>query len=104
MGYKHTPAPWFEVKHFSEWLISDGSRLVATTAGSPAHLGLAHAKRDAANARLIAAAPDLLKAALTFEEYCDAMDAGDDVTAMLKYAEAQTARRAAIAKATGEPQ
>ena len=52
--------------------------------------------------RLIAAAPRLLKAALIFEEYCEAMATGDDRAAMLKYAAAQTERRAAIAKATGE--
>lgn len=99
MGYKHTPAPWFEVKHFSEWLISDGSRLVATTAGSPAHLGLAHAKRDAANARLIAAAPDLLEAL----EDCVAVM--DRELAGLKVIQPEfSAARAAIAKATGEPQ
>jgi len=99
MGYKHTPDPWFEVKHFSEWLISDGNRLVATTAGSPAHLGLAHAKRDAANARLIAAAPDLLKAL----EDCVAVM--DRELAGLKVIQPEfSAARAAIAKATGEPQ
>lgn len=99
MGYKHTPAPWFEVKHFSEWLISDGTRLVATTAGSPAHLGLAHAKRDAANARLIAAAPDLLKAL----EDCVAVM--DRELAGLKVIQPEfSAARAAIAKATGQQQ
>ena len=96
MDVKHTPAPWFEVKHFSEWLISDGSRLVATTAGSPAHLGLAHAKRDAANARLIAAAPELLEA---LEKLVGYAQGGD-----LPSNKAIDVARAAIAKATGEPQ
>ena len=101
MGYKHTPAPWFEVKHFSEWLISDGSCLVATTAGSPAHLGLAHAKRDAANARLIAAAPDMLEA---LQKISNGQEMTGDFThaeTVLRY---QEIARAAIAKATGEPQ
>ena len=99
MGYKHTPAPWFEVKHFSEWLISDGSRLVATTAGSPAHLGLAHAKRDAANARLIAAAPDLLKALETLLSLHDArVDTADAWNVSMEEA------RAAISKAIGDQQ
>ena len=62
MGYKHTPGPWSVKKHFSEWLIGDGNYLIATTAGSPAHLGRASAERDAANACLLAAAPELLAA------------------------------------------
>lgn len=99
MDVKHTPAPWFEVKHFSEWLISDGSRLVATTAGSPAHLGLAHAKRDAANARLIAAAPDLLKALETLLSLHDArVDTADAWNVSMEEA------RAAISKAIGDQQ
>jgi len=64
MKAKYTPGPWYVNKHFSEWLIGDGdgNYLIAKTAGSPAYLGRASAERDAANARLIAAAPDLLKA------------------------------------------
>lgn len=64
----HTPGPWHGASHHSEWLICDGHQLIATTAGSPPHLGHAHAKRDEANARLIAAAPELLEA------LCEAVD------------------------------
>ena len=99
MGYKHTPGPWSVKKHFSEWLIGDGNYLIATTAGSPAHLGRASAERDAANARLIAAAPDLLKAL----EDCVAVM--DRELAGLKVIQPEfSAARAAIAKATGEQQ
>ena len=96
---KHTPGPWSVKKHFSEWLIGDGNYLIATTAGSPAHLGRASAERDAANARLIAAAPDLLKAL----EDCVAVM--DRELAGLKVIQPEfSAARAAIAKATGEQQ
>ncbi len=55
-----------------------------------------------ANAYLFAAAPELLKAHLLHEEYEVLMDAGDDVNGMLKYAEAQEARKAALKKVRGE--
>ncbi|MGL4265178.1 MAG: hypothetical protein ACRCTX_26440 [Afipia sp.] len=58
-----------------------------------------HANEHAA-AKLFKAAPKLLKAAAVFEEYCEAMEAGDDVTAMFKFAEAHSIRRAAIREAT----
>ena len=109
MEAKHTPGPWSlaEVKNDSGRIThlvpidSEKLSLLTVVDDGETYFGAVYLDSDA---RLIAAAPDLLKAALIFEEYCDAMDAGDDVTAMLKYAEAQTARRAAIAKATGEQQ
>lgn len=63
------------------------------------------AEREA-NARLIAAAPDLLEALgdlmAALDAYGDLGDPNrDDVAAMLNYAEAEKKARAAIAKATG---
>ena len=101
MGYKHTPGPWSVKKHFSEWLIGDGNYLIATTAGSPAHLGRASAERDAANACLLAAAPDLLEA---LQKISNGQEMTGDFThaeTVLRY---QEIARAAIAKATGEQQ
>lgn len=57
-----------------------------------------------ANARLIAAAPDLLAAVQRFLDYESAMDSREDVSGMLIYAEFSDMARAAIAKATGEKQ
>lgn len=54
-----------------------------------------------ADARLIAAAPELLEAARTFQEYCEAIDDGDDVAAMHFFAIAQQQFKAVIAKAEG---
>lgn len=86
---------WFATQHHSEWLITDGDRLVATTAGSPAHLGPSAAAQDKANAHLLAAAPELLEALEAVLDNClDSQGLFD------AYAKA----RAAIAKATGEQQ
>lgn len=54
-----------------------------------------------ANARLIAAAPDLYTACAAFLEY-DANPDYSDVTMMLDYADAIALAKAAIAKARGE--
>lgn len=63
MKAKHTPGPWSVERYFSKWLIGNGRYLIAETAGSPAYLGRASAERDAANACLLAATPELLAAA-----------------------------------------
>ena len=57
--------------------------------------------RDA-NALLMSAAPDLYEALSCFVEYENAMDGGEDVAAMLMYAEASQKARAALAKARGD--
>ena len=54
-----------------------------------------------ADARLIAAAPDYAAAAEEFIAYEAAMERGDDVNAMLIYADFSKSLRAAHAKATG---
>lgn len=53
-------------------------------------------------ARLIAAAPDLLRAARLFSIYDRASEAGCDVQAMLAYADMAQAMHAALTKAEGE--
>ena len=57
---------------------------------------------DAANARLIAAAPDLLEAASGLLAADDLTKSGDDVAAMLAFGKAWEDMRAAIAKAVGQ--
>ena len=54
-----------------------------------------------ANARLIAAAPDLLEAAFKFAEYQNFIKKGNDVDAMFAYAELLKLNKAALAKARG---
>lgn len=57
---------------------------------------------DCADARLIAAAPELLEACELFAAY-DAGDMDDDVAMMVAYAKARDAVLSAIAKATHAP-
>ena len=87
---KHTPGPWNRIK---------GDRNVYSAAGTvcktPAILGGGSAATNwEANARLIAAAPDLLEAL----EYC--LDCLGDEFALP--ADCQSTARAAIARARGE--
>jgi len=94
----HTPGPWVvdagkplmvlaENGGFAV-LISEAGRKVTTT--------------DKANARLIAAAPDLLEALremLAAGKFC--IDTNDDALAMLRFGKANDAANAAISKAQG---
>lgn len=63
--------------------------------------GSPSARKVPSTVHLFCAAPDLLAAAEKQEEADRLLDAGDDVFAMLAYADAKELRRAAIAKATG---
>lgn len=74
MDANHTPKSWHCYKDGTQWVISNGTHLIATTAGSPAHMGPGHANRDKANAHLIAAAPELLEVAISNAEYRAARD------------------------------
>lgn len=67
MDANHTPKSWHCHKDGTQWVISNGTHLIATTAGSPAHMGHGHANRDKANAHLIAAAPELNSVATNFQ-------------------------------------
>ena len=94
MDAKHTLKSWHCYKDGTQWVISNGTHLIATTAGSPAHLGPGHANRDKANAHLIAAAPELLSALQACLDYGSMTGS--------KWVEEKV--RAVIAKATGEQQ
>jgi hypothetical protein len=89
MKNKHTPAPW-EAHGFEIWAY--GERIADTITG-------VNFDEDRANARLMAAAPDLLKALQAFKK----ASLGEDFDGWHeKYDEAVSLARAALAKATGE--
>ena len=98
MDVKHTHGPWMKSTHggiskYSIWS-SSGQHIADTN--TTKSIGF---ERCAANASLIAAAPDLLEAL----EDCVAVM--DRELAGLKVIQPElSAARAAIAKATGEPQ
>ena len=91
----HTPGPWVQDKYGN---INDKSGGTIRVEG----LALSSGSEAKANARLIAAAPDLLEA---LKEYIAAgensVTATDDVAAMIRFGEADKAARAVIKKATG---
>lgn len=94
MTTKHTPGPWsteVDRKKALEINIVSGNRPFVATAWPANHPD----KEQEANARLIAAAPDLLKA---LEELLEVTDFHE------LYGSRTEAARAAIAKATGEQQ
>ena len=98
MNTKHTPGPWV-VKHGRD--VFKGSRRICNVnAGIELAIG-ASMNTAEANARLIAAAPDLLEASI---EYLAAgensMNTDDDIAAMIRFGKAEKSMRAAIAKAT----
>ena len=89
MNTKHTPGPWTidgkNIKHYTD----NGFTKVARVGDYMA------ARNDEANARLIAAAPELLEAAIA---YVQADKDGNNTRSRI----AMKQLRAAIAKATGE--
>ena len=99
MTYKHTPGPLqyaFEGGTVAVILESDGTTVakLSVTENTPAHSALA------ANARLFSAAPDLLEALQSIEEYWN-QDPNEMAMADACWHAINTAR-AAIARATGE--
>ncbi len=90
---KHTPGPWevgSTIESDTQAIIHDGDSVLAILTTIPP---------NPANARLIAAAPDLLEACMTLvgsEDNDDPMAAGMMLGCAVEIA------RAAIAKATGE--
>lgn len=86
---KHTPGPW-QAQTFSSHELQTDFAMVAI--GKRAHI-IGYSEEDQANARLIAAAPDLLEA---LELMVDTYDNGGWPSSTLVIA------RAAIAKAKGE--
>jgi len=109
---KHTPGPW-SVPHFADDDVKCNCGYVFSEfqdhMGSICSISFANSSETEAceieeakaNARLIAAAPDLLEVAQKLVAYEQAMDGGRDVDAMFYYAEASELARAAIAKAEG---
>jgi hypothetical protein len=95
---KHTPAPW-RVEE-GEITAADGQTVIGQLYGADDFPCLDDVDRDGvdeeshANARLIAAAPDLLRACEMLVAAQDGGDVGDVLKAM-------DAARAAVAKATG---
>ena len=97
---KHTPGPWLQSHRqtgpeaWNTQVYDEAGRTIATLAWYPVTLtgGLIGTAREA-NARLIAAAPDLLEACRYIVE---AGETGDEETAIAK-------ARAALAKAESEP-
>jgi hypothetical protein len=87
---KHTPGPWVAIDH--EIFADNQSRNIADVWISFANIEDEEAK---ANARLIAAAPDLLEALEAFAEYAEKGTWGS--------LDPVTQARAAIAKAKGDP-
>lgn len=101
---KHTPGPWAtdEAEHDQTHLpvkIKAGERTICTVWIDDAPVRDFNAEQHA-NAKLIAAAPELLEACGLFVNY-DSSDSDDGVLMMLNYEKARTAIFAAIAKATG---
>lgn len=103
MAAKHTPGPW-EACEPGDYSDYGGDSIVVL--GNDMRITVVQGSRqeDLANARLIAAAPELLAAAKNFDAYEKAVEAGDDIDAMCIYAATSRMMRAAIAKATGEQQ
>ena len=97
---KHTPGPWF-VDHKSPFLVRAGDDIDGRHI---AHIGPANYTPrfdvDEPNAKLIAAAPDLLEALEAWISYHD--DEEDGVDSMLRYAKAIDMTRSAIARAKGD--
>lgn len=97
MSAKHTPGPWFATQdNGPSWTIRlDKRATVASISGASLHIG-----NTEANARLIAAAPDLLAFAAEYVAEIEeqAVASGDDVSC---FSPLYNVARAAIAKAEG---
>ena len=100
---RFTPGPWHYVTH--SW--SNASVITKNECICALDISYADEKNQlsleavmAANARLIAAAPQLFEACKAFIEY-DKNDATDGVAMMFAYSDMLKACRAAIAKAEG---
>ena len=93
-----TPAPWHICKVTSRdlKLVRDGNGFCVAQAVKPANSRAAYIDSDA-NARLIAAAPDLLAALDQVDAYLSPFDGEEDA-----YAEIRSVIQQAIAKAKGE--
>ena len=105
---KHTPGPWRVIEHSTGMLcvVGDNDKSLCSVG-----YNRTEGRDDIANARLIAAAPEML-AALQFaepyiDEWIDMFDPSDEADQDVRKARDECRRgleqlRAAIAKATGE--
>jgi len=101
MTAKHTPGPW--IAHYCP---EDGGEYsIHASNGIHVALSIGGTKSEAANARLIAAAPELLEALQEAENaLADYIPTIERTGASLNYGHSVLKKaRAAIAKATGEP-
>ena len=107
---EHTPGPWFiheeldEMGHMQICAVDpdddDPWFVAVTTAG-------AHSEGEdpeVANARLISAAPEMYRALKVWMEWDSTAKSGNDVRAMLDYADAMNLTRIAMFKALGSEQ
>lgn len=106
MNTNHTPGPWRTLAnaYVGNWQILSNKTKVATVSKRTIERGAVGDYPDmdleaAANARLIAAAPELLEAC---QEAAACMQEWIDADLMVIKAEPLTTLRAAIAKATGD--
>jgi hypothetical protein len=106
MSGQHTPGPWLtERNNVHAGQIATvhhciGNDWVEIWTDKWAETGMGENEQEA-NARLIAAAPELLEALKLFIAY-DEFDDSDGYAMMMAYADAIQAARVAIAKVTGE--
>lgn len=107
MNAKHTPGPWVAIRHDgfcdTEWRIKPAPPIKGSTVGFAPHavvkgdVRIVNETEKQANARLIAAAPELLEALI------DLCNSNDEVAhPQWKGSPDEIAARAAIAKARGE--
>lgn len=110
MGIKHTPGPWFITGSMTKYVEAriPGRMIQEVAACGPTAADDGYGEQQMANARLIAAAPDLLEAlievtaSLAWNAHgeCRAIHDGP----IMPSAQAVEFARAAIAKAKGEEQ
>ena len=100
-----TPGPWFWSQGVNDWELvgADRNRVLFSGWDDATKLKCGLVIGDTlkeADARLIAAAPELAEALMAFVEYDDMADIGCcDVATMIAYADALEKARAALAKA-----
>lgn len=100
-GVKHTPGPWL-----TQWE-HDGDESIWSRDGGMHMIATCHAEDDRvipakANARLIAAAPDLLEAGAKLQAARKVQNADPSAANALRVRRASDAFDAAIARARGE--
>jgi hypothetical protein len=98
---KHTPGPWkaqLREGYVGQWEVEGQYEVIATGETALVADVASYTECDDANARLIAAAPELLEALMGLRLYVDPLMGGEEVD------NARRAANAAIAKATGGDQ